>query len=90
MFVFFRDPYAQGLATQRDHTLVQANMTPTRLAPRDSRSLPTTGNRLGGRSMSTDSVYTILIRLPGEPGDNTACSEGPSIKMIPEVRVFIQ
>lgn len=58
-------------------------MTPTRLAPRDSRSLPT-ANRLAGRSVSSDSVYTILIRLPGEPGEGAACAEGPSIKMIPE------
>lgn len=59
-------------------------MTPTRLAPRDSRSLPT-ANRLAGRSVSSDSVYTILIRLPGEPGEGANCTEGPSIKMIPEV-----
>ncbi|CAG9857361.1 unnamed protein product [Phyllotreta striolata] len=70
----------------RDHALVQANMTPTRLAPRDSRSLPA-GNRLTARSVSTDSVYTILIRLPGEPGDGDAASgEAPSIKMIPETQ----
>ena len=59
-------------------------MTPTRLAPRDSRSLPT-GNRLAGRSVSSDSVYTILIRLPGDPGEGAGgCAEGASIKMIPE------
>lgn len=55
-------------------------MTPTRLAPRDSRSLPTANRLLGNRSLSTDSVYTILIRLPGEQTD----PEGPTIKMIPE------
>ncbi|XP_050498806.1 muscarinic acetylcholine receptor DM1 [Diabrotica virgifera virgifera] len=77
-----RDTY---VATQRDHTFVQANMTPTRLAPRDSRSLPT-GNRLTGRSVSTDSVYTILIRLPGENTDGAVSNEGPSIKMIPETK----
>lgn len=58
-------------------------MTPTRLAPRDSRSLPT-ANRLGNRSLSTDSVYTILIRLPGDASDGVTCNEGPTIKMIPE------
>lgn len=50
--------------------------------PRDSRSLPlnNTTNRLGSRSISQDSVYTILIRLPpdGGQGDERA----PSIKMI--------
>lgn len=61
-------------------------MTPTKLTPRDSRSLPT-GSKLTERSFSTDSVYTIVIRLP--PNDcNTeggaASAEGPSIKMIPE------
>ncbi|KAG5895583.1 hypothetical protein JTB14_002345 [Gonioctena quinquepunctata] len=79
-----RDPYVTSLSSHRDHLLMQTNMTPTRLAPRDSRSLPI-GNRLAGRSLSNDSVYTILIRLPGEAGDTAACSEAPSIKMIPEV-----
>lgn len=47
--------------------------------PRDSRSLPI-HNRLHSRSVSQDSVYTILIRLPpdGGSGDERA----PSIKMI--------
>lgn len=36
-----------------------------------------------GRSVSSDSVYTILIRLPGESGD----AETPSIKQIPEERL---
>lgn len=58
-------------------------MTPTRLAARDSRSLPG-ANRLTARSVSSDSVYTIVIRLPGDGGEGTACSEAPSIKMIPE------
>lgn len=46
---------------------------------RESRSLPGS-NRLGSRSVSQDSVYTILIRLPpdGGGGDERA----PSIKMI--------
>lgn len=79
----FRDPYVCGLSAQRDLSLTQANMTPTRLAPRESRSLPAS-NRLAGRSVSSDSVYTILIRLPGEPGEGAACTEGASIKMIPE------
>ncbi|KAJ8921603.1 hypothetical protein NQ315_010511 [Exocentrus adspersus] len=79
-----RDPYLSGLSAQRDHALNQANMTPTRLAARDSRSLPTT-NRLVNRSISSDSVYTILIRLPGDSEEGANCNEGPSIKMIPEV-----
>ncbi|XP_019867669.1 muscarinic acetylcholine receptor DM1 isoform X2 [Aethina tumida] len=77
-----RDPYTT-ISTQRDLTLTQANMTPTRLAPRDSRSLPTS-NRLTGRSVSNDSVYTIVIRLPGEGNEGTQSNEGPSIKMIAE------
>ncbi|KAF7287999.1 hypothetical protein GWI33_000059 [Rhynchophorus ferrugineus] len=64
----------------------QANMTPTRFVPRDTRSLPM-ANRLGGRSSSTDSVYTILIRLPGDSKDGPQSTEGPSIKMIPESQV---
>ena len=47
--------------------------------PRDSRSLPTS-NRLGSRSVSQDSVYTILIRLP--PDGGTGEDRAPSIKMI--------
>lgn len=46
---------------------------------RDSRSLPNT-NRLGARSVSQDSVYTILIRLPSEGA--TGDERMPSIKMI--------
>ncbi|KAI4458663.1 5-hydroxytryptamine receptor [Holotrichia oblita] len=69
--------------TRPDQTLPQVNITPTRLAPRDSRSLPT-ANRMGGRSVSTDSVYTILIKLPGDTNEGPACNNVPSIKMIPE------
>lgn len=59
-------------------------MTPTKLGPRDSRSLPA-GSKLTERSFSTDSVYTIVIRLPANDcTEGTAVSEGPSIKMIPE------
>lgn len=39
------------------------------LGPRDSRSLPL-NNRLSSRSVSQDSVYTILIRLPPEGGED--------------------
>ncbi|XP_017768967.1 PREDICTED: muscarinic acetylcholine receptor DM1 isoform X2 [Nicrophorus vespilloides] len=71
-----RDSYAVGQQGQM-------NMTPIRMGPRDTRSLPVT-NKLGGRSCSNDSVYTILIRLPGESNDGPSCTEAPSIKMIPE------
>lgn len=47
-------------------------------APRDSRSLPAT------RSMSNDSIYTILIRLPPDNASTTGPERAPSIKMIPE------
>ncbi|XP_022904385.2 muscarinic acetylcholine receptor DM1 isoform X2 [Onthophagus taurus] len=79
-----RDPYATGLPqpNQRDQMIHnQANITPTRLAPRDTRSLPNNANRLGARSISNDSVYTILIRLPDTLD---GAGDGPSIKMIPE------
>lgn len=46
---------------------------------RDSRSLPN-ANRLGSRSVSQDSVYTILIRLP--PEGATGDERMPSIRMI--------
>lgn len=76
-----RDPYQQPQSQQ--------NITPTRFlgsvgqTPRDSRSLPSRGDRLGPRSVSSDSVYTILIRLPDPPplGNQEA-----SIKMIPADR----
>ncbi|CAH1999476.1 unnamed protein product [Acanthoscelides obtectus] len=78
--------------------------SPQRMAARDTRSLPaatrmqtgvgapTTVATPGGRSMSSDSVYTILIRLPAPQietgGSNTTSAggqtEGASIKMIPE------
>lgn len=65
-------------------------MTPalSRLTPREYRGL-TTNSRLTGRSVSSDSVYTILIKLPGEPGDGSTCNEAPSIRMIPEVVSFV-
>ncbi|KAK6631743.1 hypothetical protein RUM43_013807 [Polyplax serrata] len=75
-----RDPYAPAInnfqpATPRAHHIVHHNF--------DSRSLPT-ANRLTARSLSNDSVYTILIRLPP---DSTGCDgsgvvDQPSIKMI--------
>lgn len=62
---------------------------------RDSRSLPgANNNRMGNRSVSQDSVYTILIRLPSDSGGGGATGTGaqngpaqgedraPSIKMI--------
>ncbi|XP_039287861.1 muscarinic acetylcholine receptor DM1 [Nilaparvata lugens] len=67
-----RDPYASQLGGQtprRHHDAASAAY--------DSRSLP----RLQARSMSTDSVYTIVIRLPHDP-DTT--DQQPSIKMITE------
>lgn len=77
-----RDPYSTGLPVARD-AVTQPNMTP-KLGPRDSRSLPA-GSKLTERSFSTDSVYTIVIRLPpNDCTEGTAPSEGPSIKMIPE------
>lgn len=61
---------------------------PGPLGSRDSRSLPgATNNRMGNRSVSQDSVYTILIRLPSDSGgaqNGQAHGEdrAPSIKMI--------
>ncbi|KAK9880404.1 hypothetical protein WA026_010283 [Henosepilachna vigintioctopunctata] len=92
-----RDPYNSLSSThQRDMALVssggaatQVNTTPTRLVARDCRSLPP-ANRLvaSSHSTSTDTVYTILIKLP--PTDRTEGeTEGPSIKMIPEDRPTI-
>ncbi|XP_060523859.1 muscarinic acetylcholine receptor DM1 [Cylas formicarius] len=78
-----RDPYATrdlGASWAAN----QANVTPTRYPGRDSRSLPLS-TRLTGRCSSTDSVYTILIRLPGDPKEgHHGQAETPSIKMIPE------
>ncbi|KAF6211999.1 hypothetical protein GE061_012517 [Apolygus lucorum] len=70
-----RDPYAG----------VGAPQTP-RLAHHhvhygESRSLPAQ-SRLQNRSLSTDSVYTILIRLPPDPGCEGVGEQQPSIKMI--------
>ncbi|KAL1505922.1 hypothetical protein ABEB36_005370 [Hypothenemus hampei] len=77
-----RDPYAN-----RDggwSTTNLSNITPTRFVPRDSRSLPMT-NRVVGRSGSAESVYTIVIKLPGDPKEtHHGTAEPPSIKMIPE------
>ncbi|XP_045468251.1 muscarinic acetylcholine receptor DM1 [Harmonia axyridis] len=85
-----RDPYNNlSSAHQRDMSLIsgsQINATPTRMTARDCRSLPP-ANRLSAasHSASTDTVYTILIRLP--PADKAEGEEeGPSIKMIPEDR----
>ncbi|CAG9765099.1 unnamed protein product [Ceutorhynchus assimilis] len=77
-----RDPYA---TREIGWSVNQPNMTPTRFTPRDTRSLPM-ANRLGGRTVSSESVYTILIKLPGEPkeGAHQGVMETPSIKMIPE------
>ncbi|XP_030375067.1 muscarinic acetylcholine receptor DM1 isoform X2 [Scaptodrosophila lebanonensis] len=55
---------------------------------RDTRTLPI-ANRIGSRSVSQDSVYTILIRLPsdGASAANGGSGHGegaPSIKMIHE------
>lgn len=60
-------------------------MTPTKLGPRDTRSLPA-GSKLTERSFSTDSVYTIVIRLPPVDCNTEGATptEAPSIKMIPE------
>lgn len=80
-FLCFRDPYASRDGSWATN---QANVTPTRFTPRDTRSLPM-ANRLGGRSGSSDSVYTIVIKLPGDPKESHhGTVEPPSIKMIPE------
>ncbi|XP_037024324.1 muscarinic acetylcholine receptor DM1 isoform X2 [Bradysia coprophila] len=86
-----RDPYSTGRPGLVS-IIPDASPTPARppLAPlsqlqehqqgaRDSRSLPNS-NRLGSRSVSQDSVYTILIRLP--PDGGTGDDRAPSIKMI--------
>ncbi|XP_059607679.1 muscarinic acetylcholine receptor DM1 [Phlebotomus argentipes] len=84
-----RDPYAPA---RPGLVAVIPDVSPTPLRPtapvsqlqelqgaRDSRSLPTP-NRLGSRSVSQDSVYTILIRLPPDGGQGD--EKAPSIKMI--------
>lgn len=84
---FFRESYIP--LSPQQNAFQHSNMTPalSRLTPREYRSL-TTNNRLTGRSVSSDSVYTILIRLPGESGDGSNCNDAPSIRMIPEVMFF--
>ncbi|XP_066901625.1 muscarinic acetylcholine receptor DM1 isoform X2 [Halyomorpha halys] len=49
----------------------------------DSRSLPPQ-TKLHSRSLSTDSVYTILIRLPADNSCDGVGEQQPSIKMIAE------
>lgn len=63
--------------------------TQAQIGSRDSRSLPgANNNRMGNRSVSQDSVYTILIRLPSDSGGGAANGQAqgedkaPSIKMI--------
>lgn len=85
-----RDPYTTGrpglvsIIPDVSPTPIRPSLAPLSQlqeiqGPRESRSLPGS-NRLGSRSVSQDSVYTILIRLPpdGGSGDDRA----PSIKMI--------
>ncbi|XP_058460123.1 muscarinic acetylcholine receptor DM1 isoform X2 [Malaya genurostris] len=86
-----RDPYATTARGNVVSMIPDISPTPMRPAlppmshlqdmhgPRDSRSLPNS-NRLGSRSVSQDSVYTILIRLPPEGGSGE--ERAPSIKMI--------
>ncbi|XP_055693781.1 muscarinic acetylcholine receptor DM1 isoform X2 [Lutzomyia longipalpis] len=86
-----RDPYATarpGLVAvipDVSPTPLRTSMVPMSQLPeiqagaRDSRSLPTP-NRMGSRSVSQDSVYTILIRLPPDGGQGD--EKAPSIKMI--------
>lgn len=90
-----RDPYAIGGRAGLVSMVPDVSPTPARpqLPPlsqlqeiqsgaRDSRSLPTS-NRLGSRSVSQDSVYTILIRLPPDGGGTGSGEDrAPSIKMI--------
>lgn len=64
---------------QQPVAATQGAQTPAQAGSRDSRSLPTS-NRLGSRSVSQDSVYTILIRLPPDNGQGE--ERAPSIKMI--------
>ncbi|XP_058838152.1 muscarinic acetylcholine receptor DM1 isoform X2 [Topomyia yanbarensis] len=86
-----RDPYSTTARGNVVSMIPDISPTPMRPAlapmshlqdmhgPRDSRSLPNS-NRLGSRSVSQDSVYTILIRLPPEGGSGD--ERAPSIKMI--------
>lgn len=94
-----RDPYSVTGRTGMVSVISDVSPTPLRpqLPPltqlqevqsstgaRDSRSLPTSNNnRLASRSVSQDSVYTILIRLPPDGGSSgTGEDRAPSIKMI--------
>ncbi|XP_038111917.1 muscarinic acetylcholine receptor DM1 isoform X2 [Culex quinquefasciatus] len=89
-----RDPYGTGTGGRGNVVSMIPDISPTPMrptlppmshhlqdmhGPRDSRSLPNS-NRLGSRSVSQDSVYTILIRLPPEGGSGD--ERAPSIKMI--------
>uniref|UniRef100_A0A182J004 G-protein coupled receptors family 1 profile domain-containing protein n=1 Tax=Anopheles atroparvus TaxID=41427 RepID=A0A182J004_ANOAO len=88
-----RDPYVAGAGGRANVVSMIPDISPTPIRPalpplahlqdmhgaRDSRSLPNS-NRLGSRSVSQDSVYTILIRLPPEGGSGD--ERAPSIKMI--------
>ncbi|XP_041781896.1 muscarinic acetylcholine receptor DM1 isoform X1 [Anopheles merus] len=88
-----RDPYVAGSGGRSNVVSMIPDISPTPIRPalpplahlqdmhgaRDSRSLPNS-NRLGSRSVSQDSVYTILIRLPPEGGSGD--ERAPSIKMI--------
>lgn len=47
-------------------------------AHRDSRTLPVI-NRINSRSVSQDSVYTILIRLPSDGGSSAAAANGTNV-----------
>lgn len=52
-----------------------ANSNSSANALRDSRTLPVS-NRIGSRSVSQDSVYTILIRLPPDGASSATGSSG--------------
>ncbi|XP_073969916.1 muscarinic Acetylcholine Receptor, A-type isoform X2 [Rhodnius prolixus] len=71
-----RDPYA-GAGVPQTPRLAHHHVH------YDSRSLPPT-TRLQARSLSTDSVYTILIRLPPDNSCDGVTDQQPSIKMISE------
>lgn len=76
---------SQDYAQQQKQAPGQTGQTQQAPGSRDSRSLPG-ANRLGNRSVSQDSVYTILIRLPSDGGTQNGQAQGedraPSIKMI--------
>lgn len=88
MYLFHsRDSYLPTAPQQ--NAFQNLNISPAfpHLAAREYRSL-TAPNRITNRSISTDSVYTILIRLPGDSVDGSNSNEVPSIRMIPEVCNF--